>query len=323
MVLPLLGAMYGGCVIDIQGLGFRYSGAAHDTLQDINLQVPAGSVFGLLGPNGAGKSTLLNILCGLLHFETGKVHIDGLCVRRQSHLIKPFSALVPQDFAFYPQLTAMENLRFFARVLGLRGQGAKNEITRCIAIAQLEKHAHTRAAVFSGGLKRRLNLAIGLLSQPRLIFLDEPTVGVDAQSRHFLLQSIRELNREHGVTVVYTSHYMEEVQFLCDQVAIIDHGRICLAGPLQELLQSHSQLLKVRVKQLPTPDFLQQLRRHWPQMQLDDPGTLTLSDSDAEAVAALLKYLQAQGLQVCEISYGSRNRLEDIFLDTTQRQLRD
>ena len=309
-------------MIDVCGLAFSYPGSGRDTLCAIDLQVPRGSVFGLLGPNGAGKSTLLNILCGLLPQQRGSVRIDGLSLPADVAAIRRFSALVPQDFAFYPQLTGRENLRFFARVLGLAGAAREAEVARCIAVAQLEKHVDRRAGLYSGGLKRRLNLAIGLLNQPRLLFLDEPTVGVDAQSRHFLLDSIRQL-ADAGTTVVYTSHYMEEIQLICDRLAIIDNGRIQLAGTVAELLQQSGQLLYLDLAAPLPASVLASLQQRWPALQCDTHGQQLSLAADAQAVAALLDALLQAGCAVEAVNFGRRSRLEDVFLDVTQRQLRD
>lgn len=310
-------------MIDIKGLGFRYPGADENTLHDISLQVPTGSVFGLLGPNGAGKSTLLNILTGLLPCRQGSVSINGLSLPGDAAAIKRFLSLVPQDFAFYPQLSGLENLRFFGRVLGLSGARLHSAVERCLAVAQLEKHADKRAGLYSGGLKRRLNLAIGLLSEPQLIFLDEPTVGVDAQSRHFLLESIRRL-ADNGATVVYTSHYMEEIQLICDRLAIIDNGAILLAGTLEELLHNSRRVLAV---ELGAPaDAAQQaaIAQSQPTVQWDTHRQrLRLDDADTATVSAVLAQLAGLQLAVDSIEYGRSSRLEDVFLDVTQRQLRD
>lgn len=310
-------------MIAIQGLSFCYASRRQPALQAIDLHIPQGALFGLLGPNGAGKSTLLNILSGLLPIQEGQVQVGGLSMAAHSKRIKQFTALVPQDFAFYPQLTAQENLHFFAHVLGLKGQQAKQEIARCIAIAQLESHADFRAASYSGGLKRRLNLAIGLLNRPTLIFLDEPTVGVDAQSRNFLLDSIRELNQQ-GTTVIYTSHYMEEVQQLCDKIAIIDHGEICLQGDLSTLLQDKQQQLCLQLAAAPTTQQLQQLQHAFTAAHYDEQQQqFSLSLHDEALLAPTITQLQDIGLAVNSWQFGRTHRLEDVYLSITQRNLRD
>jgi ABC-2 type transport system ATP-binding protein len=213
-------------VIEIRDLHFRYPGAARDALQGLSLHVRDGSLFGLLGPNGSGKTTLISLLTGLLQPSAGAVRVG-----------EGARALVPQDYAFYPRLTVAENLRCFGGVLGLQGAALKSRMQEVCGVADLQDFLDKRAEHLSGGLKRRLNLAIGLLNQPRLLFLDEPTVGIDPQSRNFILEAIRRLNAE-GATVIYTSHYMDEVQQLCDSIGVLDEGKLLAHGSLDELLKA-------------------------------------------------------------------------------------
>ena len=225
-------------MIEIRDLRFRYPGAARDALTSLTLSVRDGSLFGLLGPNGSGKTTLISLLTGLLEAGTGSLRIGGETLPEGLAAAQAMSALVPQDYAFYPRLSVMENLRFFGGALCLGGSDLASRIGEAVAIAGLESFADTRAEHLSGGLKRRLNLAIGLLNRPRLLLLDEPTVGIDPQSRQFILAAIKRLNAE-GATVLYTSHYMDEVQQLCDQIGVLDEGRLLAQGSLDELLRSH------------------------------------------------------------------------------------
>ena len=225
-------------MIEVQDLSFRYPGAERDALHGLSLEVRAGSLFGLLGPNGSGKTTLISLLTGLLRPGAGSLRIGGETLPEGLAAVQAMSALVPQDYAFYPRLSVMENLRFFGGALSLGGSDLRSRIEEASAIAGLEAFSGTRAEHLSGGLKRRLNLAIGLLNRPRLLLLDEPTVGIDPQSRQFILAAIKRLNAE-GTTVLYTSHYMDEVQQLCDHIAVLDEGRLLAQGSLNELLQSH------------------------------------------------------------------------------------
>jgi ABC-2 type transport system ATP-binding protein len=225
-------------VIEVQGLSFRYPGAERDALYELSLEVRAGSLFGLLGPNGSGKTTLISILTGLLKYGAGSLRIGGETFPDGLPAVQAMSALVPQDYAFYPSLSVMENLRFFGGALSLSGGDLTSRIEETSAVAGLESFTGTRAEHLSGGLKRRLNLAIGLLNRPRLLLLDEPTVGIDPQSRQFILTAIKRLNSE-GTTVLYTSHYMDEVQQLCDHIGVLDEGRLLAQGKLDELLRAH------------------------------------------------------------------------------------
>jgi len=219
-------------MLKIASVSFGYPRTG-PVLKDISLEIPHGAIFGLLGPNGAGKTTLISILSGLRRPSGGRVQGDCRAI-----------GLVPQELAFYPMLTVRENLRFFGGVQNLGGARLRERLDAVVAFARLEGVPDRRAAELSGGLKRRLNLAIGLLTDPDLVLLDEPTVGVDPQSRAFLLESIAAL-RSPARHLLYTSHYMEEVQAICDHVAIIDEGRVLAAGPLAAVLGGAASLEEV------------------------------------------------------------------------------
>lgn len=217
-----------------EAIGLRYPGQDRSILANFHLRVEPGEWFGLLGPNGAGKTTLCAILSGLRRDHQGRVRIHGLSVAKA--IGQGRIGIVPQEIALYPRLTVRENLRFFAAMLGLAGGRLRTRVEACLAVAGLEERARDPAEVCSGGMKRRLNLAIGLLAEPDLLLLDEPTVGVDAQSRHLMHQELARLNRQ-GVTIVHTTHSMEEAQELCSRVAILDAGRIVRQGAPADLLR--------------------------------------------------------------------------------------
>jgi len=227
--------------LNLEALSFRYPGRSETVLDEVTLAIPAGGIFGLLGPNGAGKTTLISILAGQLRGATGSIGAGDETLealrRRRPHSL----GLVPQEYAFYPMLTCAENLRFFGAVQGLGGARLKERVAAAARFARIESALARRAGRLSGGLKRRLNLAIGLLGEPEILLLDEPTVGVDPQSRAFLLESIRSLAATDR-TIVYTSHYMEEVEAICDRVAIIDRGRVLVSGALSEVIRERSGL---------------------------------------------------------------------------------
>ncbi|HUQ26453.1 MAG TPA: ABC transporter ATP-binding protein [Burkholderiales bacterium] len=232
-------------MLKVERLSFRYPGADEVVLRELSLEVPAGGIFGLLGPNGAGKTTLISILAGQLRAPGGSVTIDGAPLDEVRRREPASLGLVPQEFAFYPMLTCAENLRFFGAVQGLSGARLRERVAAVAEFARIENVLARRAGELSGGLRRRLNLAIGLLTEPRIVLLDEPTVGVDPQSRSFLLESIRGLAGA-GKTILYTSHYMEEVEAICDHVAIIDGGRVLREGALEELLRDDAAVAPVR-----------------------------------------------------------------------------
>jgi ABC-2 type transport system ATP-binding protein len=231
-------------MLSVEGVSFRYPGGDEPVLRELSISAPSGGIFGLLGPNGAGKTTLISILAGQLRAD-GRVTVDGTPLEELRRREPASLGLVPQELAFYPMLTCAENLRFFGGVQGLGGARLRERVAAVAAFARIEPVLARRAGELSGGLRRRLNLAIGLLTEPRILLLDEPTVGVDPQSRSFLLDSIRALAGE-GRTILYTSHYMEEVEAICDHVAIIDAGRVLRLGTLAELLRDDAAIVPVR-----------------------------------------------------------------------------
>ncbi|MHB0857676.1 MAG: ABC transporter ATP-binding protein [Anaerolineae bacterium] len=192
----------------------------------VSFAVEAGEVFGLLGPNGAGKTTTLSVLNCLLPPTSGSAQVAGYDVVREAAQVKRLIGVVPQDLALYPTLSARDNLRFFGEMFGLRGKDLTRRVDEVLEIVAMRERAKDPIKTYSGGMKRRINLAVGLINAPRVLFLDEPTVGVDPQSRNHIFESVERLNQEQGMTVLYTTHYMEEAQRLCRRVAIMDRGRI-------------------------------------------------------------------------------------------------
>lgn len=225
--------------IEITDLFKVYKGADEPALNGISLSVPLGEIFGLLGPNGAGKTTTINILCGILRASSGKAHIAGLEIGRDIDEIKRTIGVVPQDIALYPTLTARENLLFIGRMYGIYGNDLRERINKYLNTFGLQKFANRNVQSFSGGMKRRLNLIAGIMHRPKILFLDEPTVGIDVQSRTVILDFLKDLNKE-GTTIIYTSHYMEEAEQLCTLISILDLGRIVIQGRPAELIKSHS-----------------------------------------------------------------------------------
>ncbi len=223
--------------ISVDSLVKYYKRSHQPALDNFSLQVKTGDFFGLLGPNGAGKTTVISIISGFIKPDSGSVNVLGKSFYSNLREIKKQIGLVPQDLALYENLTAWENLAFFARFYGLTGKTLRHEIDRCLRFSELQDQADRRVSTFSGGMKRRLNLSAGILHNPKILFLDEPTVGIDAQSRNLIHQRLLELNRM-GMTLIYTTHYMEEAEELCSKVGIIDKGTLLLQGKPGELTKA-------------------------------------------------------------------------------------
>ncbi len=211
--------------IEIEGLFKKYKGAEAFSVNDLSFSIDKGEIFGLLGPNGAGKTTLISILCGLLKPTAGSFTIFGLSYKNNEKEIKRNIGVVPQDIALYPTLTAYENLMYFGSMNGLKASQLSLKVKESLQKMGLEKFADKRIDTFSGGMKRRINLIAGILHKPEILFLDEPTVGVDVQSKNVIIAYLKELN-SNGMTIIYTSHHLIEAQDLCTKIAIIDQGKI-------------------------------------------------------------------------------------------------
>jgi ABC-2 type transport system ATP-binding protein len=223
--------------IEIRDLVKIYKGADEPALNGVSLTVEEGEIFGLLGPNGAGKTTTINILCGIHDATSGSIKVSGYELTRNRKEIKYLIGIVPQEIALYPTLTARENLGFIGSMYGLTGKQLKDRINQCLQIFGLEKFGNRLIQTYSGGMKRRVNLIAGILHRPRILFLDEPTVGIDVQSRTVIIEYLKQLNTE-GTTIIYTSHYMEEAEILCSSIAIIDQGKIITQGRPSEMIGS-------------------------------------------------------------------------------------
>ena len=302
-------------VLDLRGLAYAYPGG-HQALFGVDLPVHRGERVALLGPNGAGKTTLISILAGLQRASSGSIALNGRLLAEARAAESRAIALVPQDYAFYPMLTVAENLQFFGGVLGLDAAALKARIDYAIAFARLEQVTGKRAELLSGGLRRRLNLAIGLLGKPELLLLDEPTVGVDPQSRSFLLDAIAGLPAS-GTTVLYTSHYMEEVEAICQRVAIVDQGKVLAEGALDDLLRCDESVAELALGvELPA-----ELAARY---QATAQGALSyrLELPNASALPRLLDELAAAGCPLHRLNVGRQN-LEQLFMRLTRRSLRD
>ena len=222
-------------ILNVRGLVKVYRGAATPAVDGIDFSVRQGEIFGLLGPNGAGKTTVISIICTLLRPTSGSVTLCAQDTGRNQARLRSLFGLAPQEIALYPSLTARENLHYFGSLYGMSGRVLRNRIEECLALVGLSDRGGTRIDTFSGGMKRRANLAAAILHSPRVLLLDEPTVGIDAQSRNLILENLKTL-RDDGATIVYTTHYMEEAETLCERVAIMDRGKIIAEGSPRSLV---------------------------------------------------------------------------------------
>jgi ABC-2 type transport system ATP-binding protein len=308
----------GGPFLVVDNVHKRYGRTA--ALNGVSFRVAEGELFGLLGPNGAGKSTLIAILSCLLPATSGRATLLGEELSPANAAARRMIGIVPQDLAVYPDLTARENLAFFGRLYGLGGPGLAKRVGEVLEAVALTDRADDRAGTYSGGMKRRLNLGAALVHRPRVLYLDEPTVGVDPQSRNHIFESVRRLNAA-GTTVVYTSHYMEEVQALCTRVGILDHGRLVACDDLPALLQTLDGVIRFRVPH-PPPELHDRLAELPAKVHAAD-GAYELHAADVPPVLArLLAVLNELNVTVTDLGVREPN-LERVFLHLTGRELRD
>jgi len=289
-------------------------------LDDINLSIQKGVITGLLGPNGAGKTTLVSILIGIIGRDKGEIFIDGLDLDNHLSQIQTICSIVPQNLAIYPMLSAYENLEYFGGLQGLKGQKLKSRIDYCTEVASLQSFLTKRVHKFSGGMKRRLNLAIGLLNTPRMLYLDEPTVGVDTQSRNYILEMIKNINRKEGTTIIYTSHYMEEIEQVSDMIAIIDEGRLILNEPKEEILKQDFKV-SIRVGEL-NDALLDRFKRTKATRVQDGCILLTKDENFHDNLIEVLSVLKNHAVEVIDFDSRDKN-LETLFLKLTRKSLRD
>ena len=223
--------------IHIEDISKKYKDNNFYSLKSLSLDISAGEVFGLLGPNGAGKTTLISLLCGLMNPDSGAISIASLNFEKNRREIQRIIGVVPQEIALYPSLTAVENLMYFGAMYDLKGSNLKQRIRKSLSDLGLSAFANKKIKTFSGGMQRRVNLIAGMLHKPQILFLDEPTVGVDVQSKHVIIEHLTNLNAQ-GTTIIYTSHHMVEAEEFCTRVAIIESGEIMIKGSPVELIHS-------------------------------------------------------------------------------------
>ncbi|HEX5694999.1 MAG TPA: ABC transporter ATP-binding protein [Acidimicrobiia bacterium] len=290
----------------------------------VSFAIEEGETFGLLGPNGAGKTTSISMVAGLLEPDGGQIHVSGTPIRTNSTDGKASIGLVPQELAIYPDLTAAENLSFFGRLYGMSGESLSTRVDEVLEVIGLSDRRADLTKEFSGGMKRRLNIGIGLLHRPRLLILDEPTVGVDPQSRNAILESVEDLSGQ-GMAVLYTTHYMEEAERLCDRVAIIDEGAIKAEGTRRELVSLVGQRDRIRVT---ASGDLERASRTAADLadvfgaSPSDHGIDVLVADASSILPELLSQIASNGATITGVEVFEPN-LEAVFLHLTGKALRD
>jgi len=311
-------------IIHVEHLVKRYKRAQVNAVDDSSFDVAPGEFFVLHGPNGAGKTTTISMAIGLLERDAGEVWVDGKEIHTTSTSAKAAIGYVPQDIAIYPDLTARENLIFFGHLYGLTGAGLASRVDEVLETIGLKERAKDRSVEFSGGMKRRLNIGIGLLHKPRLLMLDEPTVGVDPQSRNAILESVERLSAE-GMAVLYTTHYMEEAERLCDRVGIIDQGEIKAEGTRAELVRLVGERDKVRLTASGQLAAVLPALRAIPGVEEATAGEegidLLVTGAD-RALAPILAAVGGAGVSVSSVDIDEPN-LEAVFLHLTGKALRE
>jgi ABC-2 type transport system ATP-binding protein len=316
-------------ILETRNLVKRYGELT--AVDNVNLAIQKGEIFGLLGPNGAGKTTIISMINGLLKPDSGSITVDGLDLQTEPNAVKAKLGLVPQELALYPTLSARDNLSFFGSIYGLGGKQLKERVEAMLAMVELTERAKEPVQTYSGGMKRRVNIAAGLLHQPDVLFLDEPTVGVDPQSRNAIFEAVEALNRG-GMTVIYTTHYMEEAQRLCHRVAIIDEGQIIaldtphtlikslgggilvlgLEDPETGLVNGQVQAAVDRINELPTVKS----------MTRDDGHFKIETHRFQEALMSILDITNQFDVRITDMEKWEPN-LESVFLHLTGKKLRE
>jgi len=289
-------------------------------LAGVDFTVNEGEIFGFLGPNGAGKTTTISIIAGLLNADSGTVRIAGLDIRKEGRRVRGMLGVVPQDIALYEELTGRENLHFWGSLYGLSGKSLRAEAERVLELVGLTDRADDPVREYSGGMKRRLNLSAGLIHHPKVILLDEPTLGIDPQARLNILDIIRG-GVSGGMTVIYTTHYLEEAEKLCDRIAIIDHGRILAQGTLGELVKLAGEGNTVTVTGAFTREQVSPLLRGITVEHLENNSLRMVIPGQAELSGALGRLFSA-GISIGEVSIKEPG-LEGVFIKLTGRELRD
>lgn len=294
-----------------------------EVVRDISFSVEKGESFGLLGPNGAGKSTTISMICGLVSYDSGDIIVDGVSVKDKPMVAKRKIGIVPQDIALYPTISARDNLIFWGKMYGLNNAQVKKRADEVLDYVGLRDRAKDKIETFSGGMKRRINIGAALMHEPDLLIMDEPTVGIDPQSRNHILETVKQLN-EHGMTVIYTSHYMEEVEYLCKRIAIVDHGQLIALGTKEDLVNqiTNHTIIKLKINEVKDEfvTFVENLA-HVERVVAKEQG-VDIFVTDEKVIGDIVSATVTHHLPIESLEVEKPN-LEALFLQLTGRSLRD
>jgi ABC-2 type transport system ATP-binding protein len=290
----------------------------------IDLEVREGEILGILGPNGAGKSTAISVISSLIKPDGGDVLFKGQSILKNPGDLRRVMGIVPQDVALYPDLSAAENLKFFGKLYGLRGEGLQERIREVLDLLGLNGRAKDAVKNYSGGMKRRVNIGAALLHHPEVLIMDEPTVGIDPQSRSHILDTVKALNKK-GMTIIYTSHYMEEVEHLCDRIYVMDNGKVIASGTKEDLknLMGGDDIVSLQTD-MASEGFLKDLRGNLKVRNIDQKdGNITLMvQKDCDILSDIFEAASKNGVKLKSLDVKTPT-LEDVFLYLTGRGLRD
>lgn len=309
-------------VVKIENLVKKFDNIA--AVDNISLGIEQGEVYGLLGPNGAGKSTTINMICGLLRADEGKIKILEKDISKDKIFAKRNIGIVPQDIAIYEELTAYENVRFFTGLYGFRGKELRNRVEEALEFVGLSDKGKEYPKNFSGGMKRRINIACAIAHKPKLIIMDEPTVGIDPQSRNHILEAVKKLN-EMGSTVIYTSHYMEEIESICTRIGIVDHGKLIIEGTKEELKNSITNVNTLCITAASAKNINEdeiKLINGVISVDINDNVVTVSNSTDINNLDKIIFYFTQNDIHIKNLEIKTPD-LETVFLTLTGRKLRD
>jgi ABC-2 type transport system ATP-binding protein len=310
-------------IIQLKDVTKRYDDKL--AVDNISLDIEEGELFGLLGPNGAGKSTLISMICGLTKLDKGDIIINGSSIKTNPIAAKQNIGLVPQEIALYENISAIDNLKFWGKMYSLKGNLLKERIEEVLEATGLKDRRKEKVSNFSGGMKRRLNIACAVMHYPKIVIMDEPTVGIDPQSRNNILEFTKELNKKHGSTLIYTSHYMEEVEALCSKVCILDEGKVIAKGDqdhIKRMIMNEERVEITISEYKPEIDLILKKLNSVREVVYKDSKLTVIMQDTQRSIQQIIEVLIKAEIGISDISI-KKPTLETVFLSLTGKALRD